>query len=73
MTPRRYFASTLTIDRRPAEHAENMQDEITALRNGLRQAKAEIEDWKRQNAELEELFKQRDEQLASFREMEWIR
>lgn len=69
MKPARYCfegPGVLTVDNRPAEHAENLQDEITALRNGLRAAKQECEDLRRQNEELQELVRQRDELIAAF-------
>lgn len=52
MTPRRYLASTLSVDNRPAEHAESLQDEVTALRQARRELLAEVEKLKREIAEL---------------------
>jgi predicted RNase H-like nuclease (RuvC/YqgF family) len=45
MTPRRYLAikQGVTIDNRSSENFETMQDEISALRKALREAKAENE------------------------------
>lgn len=75
MTPRRYLASTLTVDNRDlASQAESLTDEAHALRTALREARSKVallEDdnavLRAQNAELAELVKVRDEQLAGLK------
>jgi hypothetical protein len=71
MTPRRYLStanlSGLTIDRRDhASMTETQQDEIQALRKAWQELKAENETLHLQNAELAELVKVRDEQIAAW-------
>jgi hypothetical protein len=81
MTPRRYLASTLTVDNRDlASQAESLTDEAHALRMALREAKARIKALEEDNAaltaqrdELAELVKVRDEQLAELRARGWER
>ncbi len=70
MTPRRYLATTLTYDNRPAEYAESLQDEITALRRRMHELLDENATLSLQNAELAELVKVRDEQIASFNDLD---
>jgi hypothetical protein len=81
MTPRRYLASTLTVDNRDlASQAEGLTDEVQALRRGYHQALAllfglvhmygesqqECADLRRQNDGLAELVRVRDEQISNF-------
>jgi len=73
MTPRRYLATTLTFDNRALDHTDNLQDEIRALRNGLRMAQErerviilKLDALEAHNAELAELVLKRDEQIAAW-------
>lgn len=74
MTPRRYLASTLTVDNRDhSTHSDTMQDEIRALRNAYRlvMERERVKDLRidaleKQNAELEEMVCKKDELLAAF-------
>jgi hypothetical protein len=81
MTPRRYLATTLTIDNR--DHAllsESQQDEIHALRSDRRALKAELmsllEELKFTRVErdaIAESLRQRDEQIAAWNDGREIR